>query len=184
MLQKQDSLSFIFNIRIKSNMSLREIIRSSLNIPFLLIIRFRTELIVELLENKQRSPHNSPTYLSNLILIIYMKRWISTISFERVFQSADSWELFIDFNEICKICVSKENDFVHSKRQDTLWHRRHSGFILGAYGFYEEKKNLSTSCNTQCHCTISNILKNAFTFNRQVITQDIVLRLPFIGQYQ
>lgn len=72
-------------------MSLREIIRSLLNIPLLLILRFRTELIVELLENKQRSPHNSPTYLSNLIAIIYMKRCVSTISFERVFQSADLW---------------------------------------------------------------------------------------------
>lgn len=106
-----------------------------------------------------------------------MKRLFSTISFERVFQSADSWGLFIDFNEICKIWASKENDFVYSERKDTLWHRSHAGLIQVHMVFMERKKK-STSCNTQCHCTISNILKNGCTFNKRVI----VLRLPFIGQ--
>lgn len=65
-------------------MCLREKIRVMLNIPLLLILRIRTESIVQSLKNKQKSPSNSSVYLPNLTVIINME--ICT-SFERVFQS-------------------------------------------------------------------------------------------------
>ena len=65
-------------------MCLREKIRVTLNIPLLLILRIRTESIVQSLKNKQKSPSNSSVYLPNLTVIINME---ICISFERVFQS-------------------------------------------------------------------------------------------------
>lgn len=76
-------------------MCLREKIRATHNIPFLLILRIRTESIVENPKNKQKSPSNSSAYLPNLTVIINME---ICISFERVFFKV-LW-VGVDFKEI------------------------------------------------------------------------------------
>ena len=71
-------------------MCLREKIRAMLNIPFLLILRIRTESIVESLKNKQKSPSNSSAYLPNLTVIINME---IGISLKEYFSKCCGWGL-------------------------------------------------------------------------------------------
>lgn len=74
-----------------------------LNIPCLLIFRFRTELIGDILEDKQTNDSKeSPMYLPNLNVIIYSvwKDIFVPLVLKEYFKMLMVEGLFVGFNEI------------------------------------------------------------------------------------